>query len=40
MKLIPGAQRQPPEGVGKRQPAQEPGIYSTHIYFGGAQNGC
>lgn len=27
IKLIPGAHRQPPEGAGMRQPAQEPGIY-------------
>lgn len=26
IKVIPGAHRQPPEGAGKRQPAQEPGI--------------
>jgi hypothetical protein len=32
MKLIPGAQRQPPEGAGKRQPAQEPGIL-FYSYF-------
>lgn len=25
--IIPGAHRQPPEGAGMRQPAQEPGIY-------------
>lgn len=27
LKIILGAHRQPPEGAGKRQPAQEPGIY-------------
>lgn len=27
LNIIPGAHRQPPEGAGKRQPAQEPGIY-------------
>lgn len=27
IKVILGAHRQPPEGAGKRQPAQEPGIY-------------
>lgn len=27
IKVIPGAHRQPPEGAGMRQPAQEPGIY-------------
>ena len=27
LKIIPGAHRQLPEGAGKRQPAQEPGIY-------------
>lgn len=37
MKLIPGAQRQPPEGVGKRQPAQEPGILFYSYLFGGAK---
>nr|DAT85260.1 MAG TPA: hypothetical protein [Bacteriophage sp.] len=27
LKIILGAHRQPPEGAGKRQPAQEPRIY-------------
>lgn len=34
MKIIPGAQRQPPEGAGKRQPAQEPGIlYYLYLFW-------
>nr|DAW61623.1 MAG TPA: YvrJ protein family protein [Caudoviricetes sp.] len=33
MKLIPGAQRQPPEGAGKRQPAQEPGILFYSLFY-------
>nr|DAG35890.1 MAG TPA: hypothetical protein [Caudoviricetes sp.] len=33
IKLIPGAQRQPPEGAGKRQPAQEPGILFYSYLF-------
>jgi hypothetical protein len=37
MKIIPGAQRQLPEGAGKRQPAQEPGILFYTYLFGGAQ---
>nr|DAP32711.1 MAG TPA: hypothetical protein [Caudoviricetes sp.] len=40
IKLIPGAQRQPPEGAGKRQPAREPGILFYSYFYGGAQNGC
>jgi hypothetical protein len=33
IKLIPGAQRQSPEGAGKRQPAQEPGILFYSYFF-------
>jgi hypothetical protein len=33
MKVISGARRQPPEGAGKRQPAQEPGILFYSYYL-------
>jgi hypothetical protein len=33
IKIIPGAQRQPPEGAGRRQPAQEPGILFYSYFF-------
>nr|DAO51906.1 MAG TPA: YvrJ protein family protein [Bacteriophage sp.] len=33
IKLILGARRQPPEGAGKRQPAQEPGILFYSYLF-------